>query len=770
MPAPYRGPSRAPQPPRRGGPPAPASSRPAEDLRLTAPYAFVPINERVYLPDWHDRVSHEIPFEDGFCGRFWIEVTARTPLFIGGGDPEETRAVRRDRKSNERAPDRRRFEIDGEPAIPGSSLRGLIASVVEIASFGKMGPRIDPLRFSFRDLQNPKDYVSHFTAIDHGLHAKSKAGWLSVDPKDGTWRLTPCDWSVVLQEELEALHRRRGAGGINLGDRQGAVEKYKAWRLPRELRFRPGPWTAEGAYAKGRHLSRAAELGSPDGVTGTLVFTGQPARRGDKGTKTKEFLFHSPAPEPLPVPDAVREDFEWAHRDPVTGAPNKEWAHWRKELFTAGGRVPVFWLEAETADEQKAADSPFKAMGLAMMFRLAGTGTSLDAAWNASPRHRDERPDLAECVFGFAADRAGKDQRPAGLKGRVRIGHGRRVTPGDPQEERPVELVLIGPKPAFYPAYLAQPERDPAPGPARVRLALYDDGQKDRPYGAYHTWTNPEAKLRGWKRYPVTSRTRVPPPDPDARKVGSREDPNRKIATGFTPAGSGSVFHAPVDVHNLRRVELGAIVWALTFGGRAGLCHALGMARPFGFGAVEIRLLPQGADPEYGASLLEDNATGTAHDGDAALRLLEACRDEFAAHMDGWLRKEGVNARWQDSDQIRSLLATADPAKGDAVAAKGGLAQMADPKTFQKVKNTNHRLILPAYPPGEAAEPRGGVVAAVRPAPGKPGAGPAKAGRRTGVYFRETVIVLEERGDTLVIRYEDDDERLEVPRADVKLL
>lgn len=737
MPAPYRGPSRNPQS-RPAGPPA--TARTADDLRLTAPYAFVPINDRVYLPNWAGPISHEIPFEDGLCGRFWIEVTARTPLFIGAGDPAETRAVRRNRVRNERAPDRRRFEIDGVPAIPGSSLRGLVASVVEIASFGKMGPRIDPLRFSFRDLQSPKDYVRHFSVIDDGLRPKSKAGWLTVQPSDGTWRLTPCDWSVVLQEELEAFHRRVGRGSVGLGARQGAGAKYAGWGLPLDLRFRPGPWTADGAYAKGRHLSRAADLGTQDGVTGTLVFTGQPAQRGGKGTKTKEFLFHSPEPDALAVPEAVREDFEWAHRDPVTGKPNAEWDSWRGKLYTAGGRVPVFWLEAETAEEQKDADSPIKAMGLAMMFRLAGSGTSLDAAWNAAPEHRFDLPDLAECVFGFAADRAGVGGRPAGLKGRARIGHARRVTPGNAEEERSVELVLIGPKPAFYPAYLAQPDRDPAPGPARVRRARYFDGQQDRDHGAYHTWTNPEARLRGWKRYPVTSRTRIPPPDPDARKVGSREGPNSKIATGFTPAGSGSVFHAPVDVHNLRRVELGAIVWALTFGGRAGLCHALGMARPFGFGAVEIRLLPRGHDPEYGDSALEENATGAVREGDAALRLLEECRDAFAAHMDGWLRGTGVNTRWQDSEQIRTLLAIADPAKGDAVAAKGGLAQMADPKTFQTVKNTAHRLILPAYPPGEAAEAKAAANAGA-----KPGAGPKKPAQQA-YHFGEPVTVVKDKG------------------------
>ena len=49
---------------------------------IKSPYNFVPLNKQVYIPDWWDKVSHDIPFEDGIDGS--IEVTWKniSPLFI----------------------------------------------------------------------------------------------------------------------------------------------------------------------------------------------------------------------------------------------------------------------------------------------------------------------------------------------------------------------------------------------------------------------------------------------------------------------------------------------------------------------------------------------------------------------------------------------------------------------------------------------------------------------------------------------------------------
>jgi len=49
---------------------------------VKAPYNFVPLNEKVFFPDWADLVSHDIPFKNGLSGKIELEITAETPIFI----------------------------------------------------------------------------------------------------------------------------------------------------------------------------------------------------------------------------------------------------------------------------------------------------------------------------------------------------------------------------------------------------------------------------------------------------------------------------------------------------------------------------------------------------------------------------------------------------------------------------------------------------------------------------------------------------------------
>jgi hypothetical protein len=108
----------------------------------------------VYCPDWAPQVSQDVPFSDGISGWFDIEVEAMTPVFIRHGEkpagwnednPSEVSRLREhwlngDSSSN-RWPEDDWLEFfklpDGGFAIPGSSLKGALREILEIASFGK---------------------------------------------------------------------------------------------------------------------------------------------------------------------------------------------------------------------------------------------------------------------------------------------------------------------------------------------------------------------------------------------------------------------------------------------------------------------------------------------------------------------------------------------------------------------------------------------------------------------------------------------------------
>jgi len=42
---------------------------------ITAPFNFVPLNKKVFFPDWAEKVSHDIPFSDGESGVIDITIS-----------------------------------------------------------------------------------------------------------------------------------------------------------------------------------------------------------------------------------------------------------------------------------------------------------------------------------------------------------------------------------------------------------------------------------------------------------------------------------------------------------------------------------------------------------------------------------------------------------------------------------------------------------------------------------------------------------------------
>ena len=118
--------------------------------KITAPYNFVPLSKKVFFPDWADKVSHDVPFADGISGELECELTTHTPIYVRNGGKWEDGEVFKIGSEAQmffyvREGEKRHF------MIPGTSLKGMLRNVVEIASFGKMC-RVDDHRYGLRDL------------------------------------------------------------------------------------------------------------------------------------------------------------------------------------------------------------------------------------------------------------------------------------------------------------------------------------------------------------------------------------------------------------------------------------------------------------------------------------------------------------------------------------------------------------------------------------------------------------------------------------------
>jgi CRISPR-associated protein (TIGR03986 family) len=368
------------------------------------------------------------------------------------------------------------------------------------------------------------------------------------------------------------------------------------------------------------------------GTRGTIVFTGQPSvyRIGGRHKKHLEFLFYDVKDHAIGI-QHLKKDFKFIHSDDK-GVPNKEWNFWARKL-DKGERVPIFYLVDGTG-------IPF-AMGLAMMFRLPYKNSIDDAISHSSATHTKSTPDLSELIFGHINENGA-------LRGRVQFGLFKAENHPAPMET--YIAVLGSPKPTFYPNYIRQ-NLNSASGKIN---------------GNYITYMDDNCKIAGWKRYPVRADATIPDKDELISLIPENEKTKAKnfdVATSFKPLSSGTKFSGKLKFHNLRPMELGALLWALRFGSNGNLRHNIGMAKPLGFGSVTMKIRNQSLPNE--------------------IDLDKVCSD-FEKLM--VMKYPG----WRDSDQIKELLAMADPRRSDeSVLNYPSLAN----KDFSNFKKDNAALI-----------------------------------------------------------------------------
>lgn len=300
---------------------------------------------------------------------------------------------------------------------------------------------------------------------------------------------------------------------------------------------------------------------------------------------------------------------------------------------------------------------------------FSGTATARDLLKHSHPGHTNSIPemklDLPHLLFGVAAEHDGG----RGLKRRANFDLAR--AEGDPRPVKPGHpSVLLGPKPSYVGFYVRQKEGG-GRVPTNEPMATYTPLEGEAPHLA-----RPE--LAGVKIWPARGAGRFTPKRIDDEKIRG----NLKIQTWLFALPPGTRFRSRLNFHNLRPVELGALLWALSFGDEAAFGadadevtkrHRLGMGKPLGLGEVAIRVAGLETDPACLA-----RAPDLPKDAMGFVRA-------FEEHMRG-----AYGERWSESKQVAALLKAADPERNDA-----SDLRYATLKDYQGAKNA--QLYMPDY-------------------------------------------------------------------------
>lgn len=590
-------------------------SKKNKEITPKAPYRFVPLSEKVVSPYWRDAVSHDIPFYDGQSGTIRVKMTAHAPVFISNGS-----------KSKDNKETLEFSNIDGKYFIPATSISGMIRNLVEIMAFGGMKPTIENRKYAFRDLRNKKDYIDKFKPKN--IHC----GYLRKDENDN-YILKDCGIpGRISQVEIDKKFRTNMAVAFDKGGRglqkqkeereKSALYKYEQYEsVTKDYHYFE---TYEDETGK-----KISEFNKSGSKKGKIIFTGQPGPNKLKSTekikgKHYEFVFFENDCKDIVVDEKVIRDFKFAYFDHDKNSQSVDWKHRKKQLGNKKG-IPVFFQKRQDGDKKVVSH-----LGLSYLYKLPYAN---DIHQTLTHTQKKETLDLSRLMFGYI------DKDKVGLKGRVNFGHAQLSNDTQPLEKR--SEVLASPRASYYPFYLKQDK------------------------GTFQSYMSNAAELAGWKRYPVHKTIKRNPAPND----------NENISVSFKPLPEGSEFTFDIYYHNLKKVELGALVSAITFHNTKEAFHNIGMAKPLGYGKVKLEIENSEKFTDYLKdfesfmnSELKTNWTQT----DQIKELIALCTenetfDKDLSYMElkdfGNLKKGGTTLsqfRSSKSQTIKSVLSNAD--------------------------------------------------------------------------------------------------------------
>jgi CRISPR-associated protein (TIGR03986 family) len=522
------------------------------------------------LKERTEKVSEQLPDQNVFHSERhsgWIDclLTTTSPVYV--------RAPRTREEANKQIESKDLpaffYEWDkNEPVIPGSSLRGMLRSLVEIVSYSKITD-VSNKRLIYRAVgdttKHGEKYREQLMRLESGRQSGSEKYYTPL-MLGGYMRQKGSDWYIQPAEERDGTTFARIRIDDELFDKLARVPGcHNAWKIFVQI----GPYEFQpvrGGFLRVRAARVLKASATPrQGLSeGTLL-----ARSGPMFSKRTEAVIYPPDTKAawLPLTDDQIDDY----RNQVT--PIQEEILGKDGVLRDG--QPVFYT-------LKPGGKEVSFFGHCRMLRLPYSQSPYDFV--PPILRREDDIDMAEAIFGFtkrlSADKHCDKERH--YSGRVRISSARLVK--EPNQEgiwlspgRPVT-----PKPTTFQHYLVQTQPNQIKvGQTRDRRSKFEVRLAD-----YAAMTPASTVIRGNKLY--WHKGDATQADIELVKSDPREKSKDNVTTRIQPLRAGVEFSFRIQFENLSSAELGALFWALRIGADDRYRLKLGMGKPIGMGAVKV--------------------------------------------------------------------------------------------------------------------------------------------------------------------------------------
>jgi CRISPR-associated protein (TIGR03986 family) len=549
--------------------------------RAIAPYNFIELPDRVVTVDPESLPSGDRYHPERCTGTIKCTLTTESPLYTRCGWTPEDFAAHGDKSFHELPPEikqkRANFflnPITQNPVIPGSSIRGMLRTLVEIVSFSKIDRVSGHQRLFFRAVGSSDKKESWGKEYKQYVKPEIiKAGYLKQEK--GKWTIQPAaenhgqSFCWVKESSLDL-----GKLGLKGFDTQNYEPQYLSISYKQ----------AQIDYTDRAERLFAHDIDTPDihSKKGILVTSGH-MKQGDEPSPRRNHCIVFPVDtdaKPLELDDKAIEHYRNALTDFQKKSPfDKDWG------FLKDGRPVFYYRDGESEIVGFFGQSP----NFRIPYSPDGNGHATTVRNFIPPELRELASfDLADAIFGWVKQESKEEKLPDDFDrkykqraGRVFVTDALYKSNKDGiwySESSVTPQILSEPKPTLFSHYLVQPEQDnPNADPLKIK----------------HYASKPieQTVIRGHKMYwhkGHDPKFELPPPKKVIKERKLVSDTDSTQTTKVKPIKQGVTFEFEIHFENLSDVELGALLWVLDLAQDDSYRLSLGMGKPLGMGAVKI--------------------------------------------------------------------------------------------------------------------------------------------------------------------------------------